>query len=73
MLKIYSKNNCVNCIKVKSICYQKNIDFQELILDTDYKKEDVIQMKPNVRTLPFILDEKTGDMFEYHEFVRIFS
>ncbi len=51
---IYSKINCPNCVIAKSILASKGLEVNELILDKDYTRNDLLLKIPEVRSLPQI-------------------
>ena len=38
--KIYGKENCSNCMKMKQICIDNKKDYLNFELDKDFKRED---------------------------------
>lgn len=51
---IYSKPNCSFCVKAKNLLNIKNLAFNEKILGKDFTKEQLLDILPNVKTLPQI-------------------
>ena len=51
---IYSKPNCSFCVKAKKLLNIKNLAFNEKVLDKDFTKEQLLDILPNVKTLPKI-------------------
>lgn len=51
---IYSKTNCNFCVKAKNLLNIKNLKFTEKVLDKDFNKEQLLEILPNVKTLPQI-------------------
>lgn len=51
---IYSKTNCNFCVKAKNLLNIKNLKFTEKVLDKDFTKEQLLEILPNVKTLPQI-------------------
>jgi len=68
MITIYSKPNCINCIKVKNILQTNNLPFIELILDVDYSREDLLKLNPTARTMPQLYHN--GIFLDFNQFVR---
>lgn len=62
--QIYSKDNCPHCRRAVALLTQRNISFEELKLDEDYNREELLEMFPQAKTFPQIViidsnDEKT--------------
>lgn len=38
--KIYGKENCINCEKIKQICIDNKKDYLYFTLDKDFKRDD---------------------------------
>lgn len=51
---IYSKPNCVWCVRAKTLLKNKGFEYRELELGKDYSKEDLLSWFPYARTLPQI-------------------
>lgn len=51
---IYSKPNCSFCVKAKNLLTVKNLVFKEKVLGKDFTKEQLLEVLPNVKTLPQI-------------------
>ena len=68
MITIYSKHDCPNCTKLKAILQTKNITYNELILDTDFTREDLIKLNPLARSFPQMLHE--GDWLTLNELLK---
>lgn len=58
MYTIYSKDNCGNCVRAKNLLQTKNLEFEEVKLNQDISLEDFSGRYPNVRSMPFILEDK---------------
>jgi glutaredoxin-related protein len=56
---IYSKDNCPYCVKAKNMLNIKGIPYEELVLGRDYTKEELLELLPNVKTVPQIFLERT--------------
>lgn len=55
-ITIYSKNNCVYCDRAKNLLNEKNILFQEVLVDTtDQHVVSELQEKTGMKTFPQIL------------------
>ncbi len=42
MIKVYSKNNCPHCINAKQFLENKNINYQEINIETDTEAREFI-------------------------------
>jgi len=58
MYTIYSKDNCGNCVRAKNLLQTKALAFEEVKLNRDISLEDFSGKYPNVRSMPFILEDK---------------
>lgn len=58
MYTIYSKDNCGNCARAKNLLQTKKLEFEEVKLNRDISLEDFSGKYPNVRSMPFILEDK---------------
>ena len=45
---IYSKDNCSYCAYAKNLLEQKKIPFQELKLNVDFSREQILELYQNV-------------------------
>lgn len=72
---IYSKPNCNFCTVAKQLLKKKELDFEEKILDTDYTREDAIevaQKQASEITFPLVvIDGKyIGGAKELHAYFK---
>lgn len=51
---IYSKDNCPNCSRAVHVLTKGNLPFEQLKLDVDYTREELIVKFPQARTFPQI-------------------
>jgi glutaredoxin len=58
MYTIYSKDNCGNCVSAKNLLQTKNLAFEEVKLNRDISLEDFRGKYPDVRSMPFILEDQ---------------
>lgn len=54
MIEIYGKPACPHCDQAKRICEQRELEYKYLQLDTDFTREEVLEMFPGARTFPQI-------------------
>ena len=55
MIKIYSKQNCQNCVKAKSLLKNYKIDFEEIAVDKDVSAQEFLVSK-GLRGVPQVFD-----------------
>ena len=51
MFKVYSKENCINCDKIKKILNEKGIEFEEI---KDIEKAIEIGSANGIRSMPIV-------------------
>ena len=51
MVKVYSKENCINCDKIKKILNEKGIEFEEI---KDIEKAIEIGSANGIRSMPIV-------------------
>jgi glutaredoxin 3 len=51
---VWSKNACPFCDQAKNLLKSKGIEFEERNVQTDWTKEQLLEVVPNARTLPQI-------------------
>jgi len=70
--KIYGKENCINCEKIKQICIDNKKDYLYFTLDTDFKREDYKFFWESVdlvnRQYPIL--EYNGILISYKLFIK---
>jgi glutaredoxin 3 len=52
---IYSKDSCVHCNNAKMLLASRNIPYQELKLNEDFTRENLLELFPNSRSFPIIV------------------
>lgn len=59
---VYSKPLCPYCDKAKALLSRMNIEFENKMLDTDFTREDLMEVAPTARTFPqvFINGKNVG-------------
>lgn len=61
MYVIYGKKGCANCEKAKNLLSSKGLEYQYLVLDEDYTREELISVCPfPPRELPQIFKSIDG-------------
>ena len=54
MIEIYGKPACPFCDMAKALCETRRLPFKYFQLDTDFTREEVLEMFPGARTFPQI-------------------
>ncbi len=54
MIEIYGKPACPHCDQAKRLCEQRELKYKYFQLDTDFTREEVLEMFPGARTFPQI-------------------
>ena len=69
---IYSKDGCDFCTSTIDLCESKGIEYKELKLGTDYTREELRDLIPDVMTVPqiFVEDELLGGYTEFSAYVN---
>lgn len=57
MKLVYTQENCPACLFTKAKLTAQNIPFRELKIGTDITREDFLEQFPDVRTVPYVVDE----------------
>ena len=65
MYKVYSTLNCVYCELARSALNEKNIEFEDIKLDTDEKKK--FFKEQGFRTVPQIYDDEDNHIGGWDE------
>ena len=70
MLKIYTKNNCPNCLRLKNVLTNYNISFE--VID-DEKELMRIGSKSRIMSAPILeINEKYYSYQDFNNFIEIF-
>lgn len=64
MLHLYSKGSCINCQKAKQLLTNKGIEFRESIIGIHVMRESFVDMFPNAKTVPLILNQHADGFLE---------
>lgn len=72
MIKIYSKANCKWCVRAKELATENEIEFEEVVIGTDIKRVDFLNLFPGVGTVPQILngEDLIGGYEKFAEWVE---
>ena len=54
MIEIYGKPACPHCDAAKRLCEMRQLPFKYYQLDTDFTREEVLELFPGARTFPQI-------------------
>jgi glutaredoxin 3 len=60
---VYGKTNCPFCEKAKNILTARKEQFEYLVLDKDYTREELLQLAPDAKTVPQIWLDSNGELF----------
>jgi glutaredoxin len=52
---LYTKQNCSYCNQAKVLLASKNISYTELKLDSDFTRENLLEMFPRATTFPVVV------------------
>jgi len=72
MITIYGKESCAYCNMAKTLCEQKGVEYEYLMLKEDYTPPQFFEKFPSERTFPQIVveDKNIGgynELMEYFE------
>ena len=72
MIEIWSKYNCIFCVKAEKLCQIKGLEYKKYMLGKDYSREDLIKKFPEARTFPQITqdDQYIGGYTELEQHLR---
>jgi glutaredoxin 1 len=57
MITVYGKHGCGYCVKAKNLLESKNIPYQYITIGEDIGVTEFVEMYPNVKSAPFILNK----------------
>lgn len=52
---VYTKNNCPDCVKAKTLLAVKGEPYNEISVNTDIMREEFMKAFPNARKVPYII------------------
>ena len=52
---VYSKENCIYCMKAKMLLTNKGVPFKEQKLGQDFTRETILEMFPGAKSFPIIV------------------
>lgn len=58
MKTVYTKDNCPACVTLKASLVKAGEAFKEIKIGRDISREDFMAKYPNVRTVPYMLDDE---------------
>lgn len=61
MKTVYTKDNCPACVALKASLAKAGEAFQEIKIGRDITREEFLEKHPNVRTVPYVVDNDQGD------------
>jgi len=54
MIDIYGKTGCVYCEAARALCEQRGLKYTYFMLDTDFTRDELLEMFPSAKTYPQI-------------------
>lgn len=60
MLKVYTRDGCSRCEKVKQEFRDTAVLYEEVVIGRDVDRETVLATFPGVKALPIVFDPTTG-------------
>lgn len=63
-ITIYTKSNCPNCVSAKQLMASKNLDYTEISLDEEGRRNNFMAAYPDAKQMPqiFIGDQRVGGL-----------
>ena len=63
MYNIYTRPNCIWCVRAKELLTRKAINFNDLDITDDYLRSELKSKAPGIKTIPQIFEdnERIGD------------
>lgn len=58
MITLYSKQDCPNCILMKSEFERTNTPYTEIMIGRDITREEFMEQFPQVRSVPFVVNDE---------------
>jgi glutaredoxin len=52
---VWSKPDCPFCVRSKNILRNFNIQYEEMMLDKDFTREQLLEMYPTARSFPVVV------------------
>ena len=73
MYDIYTRPNCVWCVKAKDLLSRKGIEFNDLDINNDDLRNDLKSKAPGIKTIPQIFKDgkRIGDYNDLVEHLKI--
>jgi len=57
MLTVYTKPDCVFCVRAKNLLNNRGVEFEEKVLGVDITRDEFVNIYPWARTMPQIFQE----------------
>ena len=70
MITIYTRDGCSFCDKAKSFMTENNIQYSEMSIGKNIKREEVIQKFPEVKLLPIVVSVDGTLLGGYEDLVK---
>lgn len=63
-ITVYTKSNCPNCVAAKRLMQEHDLDYTEISLDEEGRRNNFMAAYPDVRQMPqiFIGDQRVGGL-----------
>lgn len=73
MYDIYTRPNCVWCVRAKDLLSRKGIEFNDLDITNDDLRNDLKSKAPGIKTIPqiFMNGKRVGDYNDLVEHLKI--
>lgn len=73
MYDIYTRPNCVWCVRAKDLLSRKSIEFNDLDITNDELRNDLKSKAPGIKTIPqiFMNGKRIGDYNDLVEHLKI--
>lgn len=71
-ITLYSKSKCANCEAARNVLRSKNLEFTDISLDNENRRNNFMTAYPDVKKLPqiFVGDRHIGGLTELYYFVQ---
>ena len=69
---IWSKKNCQYCVDAKEMLIERGYQIDEIVIGINAKKEDLLKVVPDARTVPqiFLEDQHIGGCDALREYFK---
>jgi glutaredoxin len=56
-ITVYTRKGCTSCAKVKQQLKTLNVSFQEMVIDVDVPRAQILEWFPGVTNLPILVED----------------